>query len=71
MPSLSHDPATESEKGNGKPRLACVNVRHPPSKKSYGCTVLDMPESKEMTEQIDWQATQPSQAVYVSEYLKC
>ena len=22
-------------------------------KKSYGCTVLDMPESKEMTEQID------------------
>ena len=36
-----------------------------------GCTVLDMPESKEMTEQIDWLANQPSQAGCVSEDLKC
>ena len=28
--------------------------------KSYGCTVLDMPDSKEITEQIDWRAKQPS-----------
>ena len=35
-----------------------------------GCTVLDMPESKEMTEQKDWRAKQPSQAGYVSADLK-
>ena len=26
---------------------------------SYGYTAMDMPESKEMTEQIDWRAKQP------------
>ena len=31
--------------------------------KSYGCTVPDMSESKEMTEQIDWRAKQTPQAV--------
>ena len=36
-----------------------------------GRTVLDMPESKEMTEQIDRQAKQPLQAACVSEDLKC
>ena len=35
------------------------------------CTVLDIPESKEMTEQIDWPAKQPSQAACVPEDLKC
>ena len=34
---------------------------------SCGCAVLDMSESKEMTEQIDWQAKQPSQVACVSE----
>ena len=34
-------------------------------------TVLDVPESKEITEQIDWRAKQPSQAACVSEDLKC
>ena len=34
-------------------------------------SVLDMPESKKMTEQIDWRAQQPPQAGYVSEDLKC
>ena len=27
-----NDPATTSEQWNGKPRLLCANVRHPPSK---------------------------------------
>ena len=31
------------------------------------CTVLDMPESKEMAEQVDWREKQPSQAGCVSE----
>ena len=39
--------------------------------KSFGCTVLNMPESKGMTEQIDWRAKQSSQAGCVSEDLKC
>ena len=34
------------------------------------CTVLDMPESNEMTEQIDWREKQPSQASCVAEDLK-
>ena len=39
---------------------------------SCGCTVLDMLESTEMTEQIDWrEKKQPSQAGCVSEDLKC
>ena len=73
-----------SKKWNGKPRLACVNIQHPASKNHLGasetyiscmslgaCTVLDTPESKEMTEQIDWWAKQPAQAGCVSEDLKC
>ena len=35
------------------------------------CTVLDMPESKEATEQIDWREKQPLQAACVSEDPKC
>ena len=38
---------------------------------SCGCSSLDMPESKEMTEQIDQWAKQQSQVVYISEDLKC
>ena len=30
------EPATKSEKRNGKLRLACVHVRHPPSKNPVG-----------------------------------
>ena len=38
---------------------------------SYGCTALDMPQWREMTEQIDWRAKQLSQVTCVSEDLKC
>jgi len=38
---------------------------------SCGCTSLDIVESREMTEQIDWLENQPSQMVYVSEDPKC
>ena len=55
-------PCASREKWNGKPRLACVNVRHPPPTNPIGVLVLDIPESKEMTEQIDWREKQPSQA---------
>ena len=34
-------------------------------------TALDIPESTEMTEQIDWRAKQISQVTCVSEDLKC
>ena len=40
-------------------------------KNSYGCTALVMPEWREMTEQIDWRAKQPSQVACFSEDLKC
>ena len=40
-------------------------------RKLCGCAALDMPEWREMTEQIDWQAKQPSQAACFSEDLKC
>ena len=57
---------TESENWNGKLRLTCVNDRHPHSKTPVdvlwmscsvdvlfcGCSVMDMLESKEMTEQM-------------------
>ena len=33
----------------------CLNVKKTIIYLSCGCTVLDMPESKEMTQQIDWQ----------------
>ena len=36
-----------------------------------GCTALDMPEWREMTEQIDCRAKQPSHVACVSEDLKC
>ena len=39
-------------------------------KDSSGWTVLDMLESKEMTEQTDWQAKKPSQVACVSEGMK-
>ena len=35
-------------------------------KNPVGVAVLDMPESKEMTQQIDWRAKQPLQAACVS-----
>ena len=40
-------------------------------KNSCGCTAMDMPEWREMTEQIDWWAKQPSQVACFSEDLKC
>ena len=38
---------------------------------SYGCTALAIPEWREMTEQIDWRARQPSQVACFSKELKC
>ena len=38
---------------------------------SCGCTKLDMPEWREVIEQIDWRAKQPSQVACLSEGLKC
>ena len=38
---------------------------------SCGCTALDMPEWREMTEQVDRWAKQPSQVTYFLEDLKC
>ena len=40
-------------------------------KNSCGCTVLDTPEWREMTEQTDCMAKQPSQVACISEDLKC
>ena len=42
-----------------------------PFENSCGCTTLDMPEWREMTEQIDWRAKQPPQVAFFSEDLKC
>ena len=41
------------------------------SENSCGCTALDMLEWRDMTEQVDWWAKQPSQVAYFSEGLKC
>ena len=38
---------------------------------SCGCTALDIPEWREMTDQTDWRAKQPSQVVCFSEDLQC
>ena len=38
---------------------------------SSECTALDMPEWREMTERIDWRATQPSQVDCFLEGQKC
>ena len=38
---------------------------------SCGCTTLDMPERRDMTEQTDWRTKQPSQVACFSENLKC
>ena len=38
---------------------------------SCRCAVLDMSESREMTEQTDWREKQPSQMACVSEPLRC
>ena len=72
MKAVSHNSlATRSKKRSRQTRPACVNVRHPPLENSCGCTALDMMEWKQMTEQIDWWAKQPSQAACASENLKC
>ena len=49
-------------------RVECVDDRHPPSN-SCKWTTLDMPESR-TTEQIHWQAKQPSEVACFSEDLK-
>ena len=36
-PHRFNEPATKSEKWNGKPRLECVDGRHPPSKTPVTC----------------------------------
>ena len=38
---------------------------------SCGCTALDIPEWREMTERIDWREKQPSQATHTLEDLMC
>ena len=38
--------STKSEKWNGKPRLAGVNARHPPSRNPVGILSWTFPESK-------------------------
>ena len=43
----------KSEMLNGKPRLAFNNIPHP-CEDFCGYSILDVPKSKEMTEQIDW-----------------
>ena len=40
-------------------------------RKLYGCTDLNMPESREMIERTDLEGTAKSQMAYVAEYLKC
>ena len=58
------------KKWNGKPRLACRCLAST-FENSCRCTALDMPEWREMAEQIDWRAKQSSQVAYFSEDLKC
>ena len=57
-PHRVNELATNSEKWSGKPRLACANVRHPPSETPV-IYFLGMPESREITEQIDWRTKKP------------
>ena len=53
--------------GKGKPRLACVKVRHPPSKNHVGVMSWTCrSQMKRQSRSIDWRAKQPSQAVCVS-----
>ena len=63
-PHRFNELATKSEKCN-VPWLTSA------FKNSCGCTALDMLEWREMTEQIDWRAKQPSQMACFSEVLKC
>ena len=63
--------ATNNEKWNGKPRLDYVKWSTSTSENSCGCTALDMPEWREITEQTDWWAKQPSEFACFSEDLKC
>ena len=55
-----------TEKWNGKPRLKRVN-----GGSTCGCTAMNMPQWREMTEQVRWWAKQPSQVTCFSEDLKC
>ena len=58
------------KRGMGSPdwNVSMVNIH---LQNSCECTALDMLEWREMTEQMDWQAKQPSQVVCFSEDLKC
>ena len=48
-----------------------TTYRHKAFENSCGCTALDTSEWREMSEQIDWQAKQPSQVTCFSGALKC
>ena len=61
--------AINSEKWNGKPTLHMLMVIST-FKNFCGCTALDMPEWRQMIEQIDWWAQQPSQVACFLEDLK-
>ena len=62
----------KSEKWTGKPRQECVDGWRPPWKAPVSVLhALDMPEWREMGEQIDWRAKQPSQVACFSENMKC
>ena len=61
--------ATNSEKWNGNGMHMCQ--RSTPTLELLRVYGLDMPEWREMTEQIDWRAKQPPQVACVSKDLNC
>ena len=57
---------------NGKPRLACVTECSTYTFENVcRCTALDMPEPRDMTEQMDWREKEPPQMACVSDDLEC
>ena len=59
-PHRFNELATKKLKWNGKPTL----------ENAHRCTVLDTPDGRKITEQIDWREKQPRQMVCDSEELK-
>ena len=60
----------QSEMKQGNSRLARNNDRHQASD-TCDSFVMDMLESRKMTEKTNWRTKQPSQVVSISEGLKC
>ena len=56
---------TNCERFNGKPRLTCVNGRHPPTKTSADALTWTCQSDGKMTEQVDRRAKQPPQVACV------